>query len=403
MGIFLNYSMSARARKGYLKLAKASSNLEESLSQALSSGIYDAYVIDQMIAKNTSTAVQDYLGYFIVKDIPENHGATVTQNTAEKIWEEATGDQNTGPWYIVNSSNYSKSPVLKTVKMSKGGYFIKSIKNMANNTVIYEANDNGTAKAGYTGNPIQKELENYYSGKPTIYPKFEVVFYKNILMETEDGRAVRNYDAIVTITLNYKPMDTSPTVIESRTPFPMLNGIVPSNPVIDAGTEESNPPVTEILTSSFNSTITEVTDFSNPSITYDVNPVSTSSNNNVSTCNPGVVLEARSPSSGSRTESAPSSSTYAYYSDLASLDVTEQKVIEDGKEYLITTRIETTPYARITKRTDFENWKKTETTCSVAGNHYKKDVDVYNGEKITKLTQIINILNQKKSNDCYKD
>lgn len=154
MGIFLNYSMSARARKGYLKLVKASSNLEESVSQALSSGIYDAYVIDQMIAKNTSTAVQDYLGYFIIKDIPENHGATVTQNTAEKIWEEGTGDQNTGPWYIVNSSNYSKSPVLKTVKMSKGGYFVKSIKNVKNDTYIYEANDNGTAKSGSIPNLV---------------------------------------------------------------------------------------------------------------------------------------------------------------------------------------------------------------------------------------------------------
>lgn len=254
-----------------------------------------------------------------------------------------------------------------------------------------------TPKSGYTGNPIQKELVSYYSTKPTVNPEFEVILYKNILMETEDGRVVRSYDAIVTITLNYTPMTATPTGLESRAPFPMLNGMIPTNPVIDAGTEESSGPVTETITSGFTSTITEVTDFINPNITYAGNSVSNTSDNNASTCNPGEILEARSPASGSRTEHRPSATTYAYYKDLATLEVKEETVIEDGKEYLITTRVETTPYARITERTDFENWKKTETTCEDKKNGtYKKDVDVYNGEKITKLTQTINILNQEK-------
>lgn len=146
-----------------------------------------------------------------------------------------------------------------------------------------------------------------------------------------------------------------------------------------------------------------MTDFTNPGITYENNPVGSSSNNSASACDPGIVTVARSPASGSRTEYSTSATTYAYYTDRATLDVTEETVIENGKEYLITTRIETIPYARITKKTDFENWKKTETTCEDKKNGtYKKDEAVYNGEKITKLTQTINILNQKKVNTVTK-
>lgn len=217
MGIFLNYSMSARARKAYKATQKVTSGLEKSVSQSIGLGIADAYTMDRVIV-GKGHAVYDQMGYFIVKDITENNNSK-TQEESEKIWEVGSGNQNSGIWYSVEKINtggkevtvgsdkaylggewkFVKQTIPTSVRVSKGGYTIKSIKN---------SNTGAPLSLSSGIDPIQQELTTYWGteANKNRYPTFEVTLYKNILYETESGKHVRDYDATVVLKINYFPM-----------------------------------------------------------------------------------------------------------------------------------------------------------------------------------------------------
>lgn len=257
LGIFFRYSMEARAKKGYQIISKTSSDMNAAVNQSLSFGIYETYIMDQLIAKN-SEGVQDYLGYFIVKDIAANNGKF--QRDTEKVWMTGSSQNNSGIWTRIKKLNsggsfsakyngivggawsFTEIPFPNTLNMSKGGFFINYIKNMdlsqnsdsdpTNDIYLYTANEDGTKKTGQNGDIIQQDLVTYWNtaSKKSAYPIYEIQMVKNIMLKTNDGRYVKDFDVIVTLRLYYPQMGSlvaqSDIDSASRYPYPMLDNLL---------------------------------------------------------------------------------------------------------------------------------------------------------------------------------
>lgn len=184
MAIFFRYAMNARARKAIALEKYKLSDIEDSVKRAMSIGLNEGYIIDQMIVnkkdyKNSSGVdtyfnIGDYKDYFLVKDKEYlTFIDTDPINNPEKIWQvnpskssninniwKKVKKKNTGgvvstryPGYYAGGTNeFEFGTFANDTRFSKGGYFIKSIQalNEANEYCGSSTNKGIIYKVGYS-------------------------------------------------------------------------------------------------------------------------------------------------------------------------------------------------------------------------------------------------------------
>lgn len=166
LAIFFRYGMNARARKAIAKDNYKLSDIEDSVKRAMSFGLNESYVIDQMIVQkkdfklsgaDTYFNLGNYKDYFLVKDLDySNFYDGTVADVADKpimiweagrsktahinnIWKKVKKINDKGkaseryPGYYVGGTNSFEFGTFGTnVRFSKGGYFIKAIQAVGN-------------------------------------------------------------------------------------------------------------------------------------------------------------------------------------------------------------------------------------------------------------------------------
>lgn len=152
LGIFFRYAMNARAQKLQIKQIQKISDTEETIDKALSFGIAEGYIMDQMIVNlndydGKPYNLKNFKDYFIVKDIAGGvqkiweadiiNGTVVNTyktNITNDVWARLVKKSSGEPSekfpgnFIGGELSLEQKKFDTNTRISKGGFYLKSVK-----------------------------------------------------------------------------------------------------------------------------------------------------------------------------------------------------------------------------------------------------------------------------------